>query len=155
MSFLFEAMNEKKNKIEEYIKLTKSYYKSILVEKNFELSLSTNSSIKILNRPSSIDVYSKDINYFSNPLLLMCYQLLFQISQVVENAISLDITEVLNLIRNTILKKLNTGFGLGKFYLRNIKYSIKILDFFKWKINKKKAIILNPLLLWLALTKIT
>lgn len=106
-------MNEKKNKIEEYIKLTSDYYKSILVEKRFELSLSTASAIKILNRPSSTDIYNKDLNYFSNPLILMCYQLLFQVSKVVENAISLDITEVLEIIRSTILKKLNTGYGLG------------------------------------------
>lgn len=113
IKFFFDGLNEKKKSVDELVKVSNDFYKSILFEKRFELSLSTTSAIKILNKPLSLEVYNKDITYFSNPLILMCYQLLFQISKVIENAIALDINEVLEMIRNLVLNKLNPGYGLG------------------------------------------
>ncbi len=113
IKFLIEAYQDKLIILDDFVKINADYYKSLLTEKRFELSLSTTSAIKILNRPSSVDVYNKDIDYFSNPLLLMCYQLLFQISKVIENAIDLNILQVLELIKTLVLDKLNAGYGLG------------------------------------------
>jgi len=105
--------NEKLNFI--YNKISKEY-STILSEKKFELSLSTSSALKILNKPSTMDMINKKPVSYSSPVILMIYQLLIQILKISHDAKKLDIDQCLDLLRNLIKNKLG-DIGFGKFFL--------------------------------------
>ena len=105
--------NEKLNFI--YNKISKEY-STVLSEKKFELSLSTSSALKILNKPSTMDMINKKPVSYSSPVILMIYQLLIQILKISHDAKKLDIDQCLDLLRNLIKNKLG-DIGFGKFFL--------------------------------------
>jgi hypothetical protein len=109
-----------------YNKINKQY-SSILSEKKFELSLSTSSALKILNKPTTMDMINKKPSSFNSPIILMIYQLLLQILKLSNDAIKLDIDQCLDVLKNLIKNKLNT-IGFGKNFLLNI-LSLKLIHY--------------------------
>lgn len=113
----YDALFQKLEIFKLNLKKYNGIYRLIVLDKKFELSLSTISAFKILNKPSSLDVFNNDLDYFSLPAKNMIYQLLFQISKVFENTIETDLFKILEYIKNIITTKLNPTFGLGKIIL--------------------------------------
>ncbi len=112
---LEESLKIKKEKLNLIYENINKKYSKILCEKKFELSLSTLSALKLLNKPTTLDMIFIKPPSFNSSIILMIYQLLLQILRLSYDARKLDIDQCLDILRNLIKNKINNiGFGINK-----------------------------------------